>query len=133
MPGTSQAWLHMPEGYHGIRKIVDKFNNKSPKMTYQAQTRKPVSKRVTNYFSSNQVSTRRVYFPSISNSTLNSTVAPAPIAKNVLLMPNCVATIPTSKGYINLYSSDYKDDPVFKEMFSNFKTVKSINTFSVVL
>ena len=47
-------------------------------------------------------------------------------------MPNHVAPIPTSNGYTDLYSSDSDDDPVFEEMTSDFKTVKSNNSYSVV-
>ena len=56
---------------------------------------------------------------------------PAPIANTVLLMPNRFAPIPTSNEYNNLYSSDSDDDPVFEEMVGS-KTLKSINTYSVV-
>ena len=101
-------------------------------MTYQAQTSKPLAKQASNDSSSDQVSARQVHSPSISNSTLESTVPPAPIAKYVLLMPNRVAPIPTSNGYNNLYYLESNNNPVFEEMVSNLKTVKSINTYSVV-
>ena len=68
----------------------------------------------------------------ISNSTLNSSVPPDPIEKNLLLLPNISAPITTSNGYSDLYLSDSEDDPVFEEMVSNDKTVNSINTYSVV-
>ena len=77
-------------------KVVDKFNKKFPNMTDQAQTSNPVAKRVSDDLSSNQVSAIRVYSPSISNSTLDSTMLTAPIAKNFLLIPNQVAPMPTS-------------------------------------
>ena len=80
-------------------KVVDRFNKKSPKMTDQARTSKPVAKLVSYNSSSDQVSARRVHSPSISNFTLDSTVPPAPIANTVLLMPNHVAQITTSNGY----------------------------------
>ena len=95
-------------------------------MTDQDRTSKPVSKRVSGNSSSNQVSARRVHSPSISNSTLDSTEPPDPIAKTVLLMPNRVAKIPTSNGYNDLYSSNYDNDPVFEEMIDG-KTLKPIN------
>ena len=47
-------------------------------------------------------------------------------------MTNQVAPITTSSGYTYPYSSDSEDDPVFKEMVSTYKTVNSINTYSVV-
>ena len=95
-------------------------------MTDQDRTSKPVSKRVSGNSSSNQVSARRVHSPSISNSTLDSTEPPDPIAKTVLLMPNHVAPIPTSNGYNNIYSLDSNDNPVFEEMVDG-KTLKPIN------
>ena len=101
-------------------------------MTYQAQKIKPLVKRVYDYLYSDQLSDRRFHSPSISKSTLDSTVPPYPITKNVLLIPNQVAPIPTSNGYTNLYSYDSEDNPVFEEIFSNYKTVNSINTSSVV-
>ena len=55
----------------------------------------------------------------------------APIAKNVLLMPNRVAPIPTPNWYNDLYSLDSDDDPVFEEMVDN-KTLKPINKYFVV-
>ena len=113
-------------------KVLDIFNNKSPKITYQDQKSKPVAKRVSDNSSSGKVSARRVHPPSISNSTLDSNVPTDPIEKNVLLIPNRVAPIPTSNRYNNLYSLESDDDPVFKEMVSNFITVRSINTYSVV-
>ena len=113
-------------------KVVDRFNNKFPRITDQAQISRPVTKRVSDDSSSNQVSARRIHSPSISNYTLDSTVPPALIVKNVLLVPNHVASIPTSDGYTDIYSSDSGDEPLFEEMFSNFKTVKSINTYSLV-
>ena len=57
---------------------------------------------------------------------------PSPIVNNTLLMPNCVATRPTSDRYNDLYSSDSDNDTVFKETFSNFKTANSINPYSVL-
>ena len=110
---------------------MDLLNNKFPKMTYQDLTKKPVSKRVSDDPSSNQISARRVHSPSISNSTLNSTVPPAPIANTVLLMTNRVAPTPTSNGYNNIYSSESDDNPVFEEMVDG-KTLKPINTYIVV-
>ena len=113
-------------------KLVDRFNNKFPKMTDQARKSILVAKRVSDESSSDQVSARRVHSPSISNSTIDSTLPPAPIPKKVLLMPNRVAPIPTSNGYKDLYSSESNNDPLSEEMVSNFKAVKSINTYSVV-
>ena len=105
MLGTIQAWLPMPEGTASA-KIIDKFNKKIPKMTDQSQTSKPVAKREYDDFSSEQVYARQVHSPSISNSTLDSTVPPAPIAKNIILMKNQVTQIPTSNRYTNLYYYD---------------------------
>ena len=101
-------------------------------MTDQYRTRKPVAKRVSDDLASDQVSARRVHSPSISNSTLYSSVTPAPIENNLLLMPNQYAPIPTSNGYGDIYSSGSEDDTAFEKFFSNDKTVNSINTYSVV-
>ena len=79
-------------------KVVDQFNNKFPKNKDQARANKPVSKRVSDESSSNQVSARQFHSPSISNSAIDSTVPPAPIANTVLLVPNRVAPTPTSNG-----------------------------------
>ena len=95
-------------------KIVDRFNTKFPRMIDQARANKPVTKRISEESSSYHVSSRRVHSPSISNTTIESTVPPAPIVNTVLLMPNHVAPTPTSNGYNNLYLSDSDDDPVFK-------------------
>ena len=97
-------------------KVADKFNKKSPKMTDQAQTSKPVAKSLSDDLYSDQVSDMWVYSPSISNSTPDFTMPPAPIAKNVLLMPNQVAPTPTSNRYTDLYSLDSEDDQVFEEL-----------------
>ena len=72
-------------------KVVDWFNIKLPRMTDQAQSNKPVAKRIPDDYSSNQVSARHVRSPSISNTTIDSTVPPYPIANTVLLMPNRAA------------------------------------------
>ena len=92
-------------------KVVDKFNNKFPKMTDPYRTSKPVAKRVSYNLSYDQFSAIQVHSPSISNSTLDSTMTPDPIAKNVLLMPNQVAPILPSNSYTNIYSSDSEDYP----------------------
>ena len=47
-------------------------------------------------------------------------------------MTNQVAPITTSSGYTYPYSSDSEDEPVFKEIVRTYKTVNSINTYSVV-
>ena len=100
-------------------------------MTHQDQTNKPVSKRVSNDSSSDKVSDRQFHYPSISNSILDSTVPPAPIANTVILIPNCGAPIPTSNGYNNIYSLDSDDNPVFEEMVDS-KTLNPIHTYIVV-
>ena len=46
-------------------KVVDIFNNKLPKMTEQSRTSNPVSKRVSDNSSSDQVSARRFHSPSV--------------------------------------------------------------------
>ena len=100
-------------------------------MKYQAQTNKPLAKQVSNNYYYGQVFARRVHYPPISNSTLESTVPPAPIVNTVLLMPNRVAPIPTSNGYKDLYFSDSDDNPILEGMVDS-KILKPINTYSVV-
>ena len=94
-------------------KVVDRFNTKLLRMTDQARAKKPVANRISDDSSYKQFSVRRVHSPSISNTTIDSTVPPAPIANTVLLVSNRVAPTPTSNGYNNLYSLDSDDDPVF--------------------
>ena len=101
-------------------------------MTDQSRKSKPVEKRVSKNSSSDQVYDRRVHSPSISNSTLNSTMPPDPIEKNVILIPNQVLPILTSNEYTNLYSYESEYNPAFEEMVSNYKTVNYINTYSVL-
>ena len=47
-------------------------------------------------------------------------------------MPNKLALMPSSNGYVYLYFSDYDNTPVFKEMVSSDKIVDPINTYFVV-
>ena len=112
-------------------KVVYRFNNKFPNMTDQDRTNKPVAKRLSENSSSGQVSARQVHSPSVSNSTLDSTVPLAPIANTFILMPNRVAPIPTSNGYNDLCSLYSDDEPVFKEIVDS-KNLDPINTFLVV-
>ena len=113
-------------------QVIDKFNNKFPNMKDQSRTSKPVSKRVSDDLSSDHVFAIRVHSPSISNSTLDSSMSPAPIENNLILMPKQAAPITTSNRYADIYSSDSEDDLVFKEMVSDYKTVNSINTHHIV-
>ena len=94
-------------------KAVDKSNNKFYKITDQSCTSNPVAKRLSDDLDSNHVSARQVHSPSISNSTLDFRAPPDPIEKNLLLLPNQAAPIPTSNGYTDIYPSDLEDDPVF--------------------
>ena len=113
-------------------KVLDKFSKKYPKITDQSHTSNPVEKIVCNDLASDQFSARRVHSPSILNSALYSRVPTAPIENNLLLLPNQAAPTSASNGYADIYSSDSEDKPVFKKMVSNYKTVKSINIYSVV-
>ena len=112
-------------------KIVYGFNTKFPRMTYQSQSNKPVSKPISDDSSSDQVSSRRVHYPFISNSTIDSTVPPSPITNSFLLMPNRLAPTPTYKGYNNTYLLDSDNNQVFDEMVDS-KTIKTIKTYIVV-
>ena len=116
---------------HKKNSLISSTTN-SPRSQINPVKINPVEKRVSDNLSSDQVYARRVHPPPISKSTLNSTISPTTISKNVLLMPNQVAPIPTSIRYNDLYSSESEDDPVFEEMVSNYKTVNSINTYSIV-
>ena len=113
-------------------KIVDKFNTKFPPNTYPAKVLNPAAKRVSDNSSSDQILSRRVHSPSISNTTIESTFAPALIKNSVLLIPNCAAAPLTSNGYNDLYSSDSEDDPVLEEMVDSNPIIKTINTNIVV-
>ena len=94
--------------------IVDQFNSKPPKMTDQYCTKKPVAKRVSDDEASDHVSARWVYFPSIPSPLIDSSMPPYHPGKNLILLPNQSAQIPTSNGYANLYSFDPEGQPVFK-------------------
>ena len=100
-------------------------------MTDQYRVNKPVAKRISDDSSSEQISARHVYSPYISNTPIDSTVPPDPIANTVLLMPNCAALTSTSNGYNNIHSSESDDEPVFKEMVDS-KSINPINTYIVV-
>ena len=95
-------------------KIVDNINTKFPHNTDPDKFLKRASKRVSYNYSSDQISARHVHSPSISNTTIDSTISPDSINNLVLLMSNRVSTPPTSNGYNDLYSSDSEDDPVFE-------------------
>ena len=113
-------------------KIVDKFNTKFPRNTYPAKFLKPAAKIVSDDSSSDQISARHVHSPSISNTTIESTIPPALINNSVLLVPNCAAPPLNSNGYNDLYSSDSDKDPVFEEMVDSNPIIKTINTYIVV-
>ena len=115
-----------------LAKIADKFNNKFPQNTDQSQVNKPAAKIILDNSSSDQILSRQVHSPSISNRTIDSTLLPASIDNAVLLIPNLAAPTPTSNGYNDLYSSDSEDDPVFKEMVDINYIIKPINTYTVV-
>ena len=72
-------------------KIMDKSNIKFPRNTDQAKFHKPAAKRVSDDSSLEQISARHVHSPSISNTTIDSTIPPASINNSVLLMPNRAA------------------------------------------
>ena len=86
-----------------------------------------MDKIVSNDQASDHVSSRQIYSPLILNPPLESSVPPAPIEKNLLLLTNQAAPMPTSNRYADLYSSD----SVFEEMVDS-KTLNPINTYSVV-
>ena len=84
-------------------KIVEKFNTKFPRNTDPDKVIKPAAKRVSDDSSSDHILSRHVHYPSISNTTINSTISPALINNSVLLMPNFAAPPLTSNGYNDLY------------------------------
>ena len=97
-----------------LAKIVDKFNTNFPQNTDPDKVLKPAAKRVSDDSSSNQISVRHFHSPSISNTTIESTIPPASIKNSVLLMPNCPAPPLTSNRYNDLYSSDSEEDLLFE-------------------
>ena len=88
------------------KTIVDQFNTKFPKITDQFVTSKPMAKRVSYEKAYDHVSARQVHSPSIPIPPIDSSVPPASPEKNLLLLPNQAAPMPTFDGYANLYSSD---------------------------
>ena len=92
---------------------------------------KPAAKIVSDDSSSNHISARHVHSPSISNTTIESTIPPASINNSVLLMTNRPAPPLTSNGYNDIYSSDSEEDPVFEEMVDINYIVKTVNTYIV--
>ena len=111
--------------------MADQFNTKFPNIPDQYHTIKPVSKRVSNDQDSYHVSAIRLHSPSISNPPLDSSVPPAPIENNLLLLPNQDAPMTTSNRYADFYSYDSEDEPVFVEMVGS-KTLNPITTYSVL-
>ena len=97
-----------------LAKIMEKFNTEFPRNKYLAKVLKPASKRVSDKSLSNQISERHVHLPSISNSTIESTIPPDLINHSDLLMPNRPAPHLTSNGYNDLYSSNSEEDPLFE-------------------
>ena len=118
--------------------IVDQFNKKPPRMTDKSCPSKTGAKQASDDTASDNISARRVHSLSIHSTELTpyppleSSMPPAPPEMNLLLLPNQAAPMPTSKRYVDLYSSESFEEPVFKEMVSNDKNVNSINTYSVV-
>ena len=86
-------------------KIVDKFYTKFPRNTDPDKFLKPAAKRVSDDSSSDQISKRHAHSPSISNTTIESTIPPSSINNSVILMPNRPAPPLTSNRYNDLYSS----------------------------
>ena len=113
-------------------KIVDKFNTKFPRNKDPAKVLKPAAKRVSYDSSSDQISAIHVHSPSISNTTVESTISPALINNSVLLIPNLAAPPLTSNGYNDIYSSDSEDNSVFEEIVDSNHIIKTINTYIVV-
>ena len=107
-------------------------------MTDQHCLSKPVAKCVSEEIVSNHVFAIWVHSPSIQSKylpphpPLKSSVQPGPPEKNLLLLPNQAAPMPTSNGYADIYSSDSDNEPLFDEMVSTDKTVNSIHTYYVV-
>ena len=75
---------------------------------------------------------RHVHSPSISNTTIDSTVPTASIDNAVLLMPNHAAPTPTSNDYNDIYSSVSEYDPVFEEIVDSNYIINPINTYILV-
>ena len=110
---------------------MDKFNTKFPQNIDQAKVLNPAAKRVSDDLSSYHISEKHVHSPSISNTTIESTILLASINNSVLLMPNRPVQPLTSNGYNDLYSSDSEKYPVFKEMVDSNSIVKTVNIYFV--
>ena len=87
-------------------KIMDKFNTKFTCNTDPAKFLKPAAKTISDDSSSDQILAGHFHLPSISNTTIESTILPASINNSVLLMPNRAAPPLTSNKYNDLYSSE---------------------------
>ena len=109
-------------------KIVDNFNTDFPRNTDPDKVLKPAAKRVSDDSSSDQISAIHVHSPSISNTTIESTIPPDSINNSVLLMPHRPAPPLTSNGYNDLYLSDSEEDPVFEEILDSNPILKTVNT-----
>ena len=70
-----------------------------------------------------------MHFPSISNTTIESTIPPTLRNHLVLLISNCPAPPLTSNGYNDLYSSYSEEDPVFEEMVNSNPMVNTVITY----
>ena len=73
----------------------------------------------------------QIHSLSILKPPLDSSMSPAPIENNLLLMPNQSAPMPTPNRYADLYSYDSEYEPAFEEMVDS-KTLKPINKYYVV-
>ena len=113
-------------------KIMDKFNTKFSCNIDQARVNKHATKRLSDYSLSDEISARHVHPPSISNTTIDSTVSPDSIYNVAFLTPNRAAPTPTYNGYNDIYSSESEDNPVFEEMVDSSPIIKTINTYTVI-
>ena len=87
-------------------KVVDNLSAKFPNIPDQYFTSKPVAKIVSDDLSSDHIDAIRFHPPLILVPPLDSSVPPALIEKNLPLLPNQAAPMPTYNGYVDLYSSD---------------------------
>ena len=69
--------------------------------------------------------------PAVPNLTDHPVPPPAPPAPGITHLPNKVSPPPSSNGFSDLYSLEYKDDFVFDEIMGNDKInpIKSISSY----
>ena len=121
-----------------LATIVDKFNHKFRRTPDQPCPTIPGTRKSSEEMVSEATSAIQVYFPIVSTTdspfslSVECSFLLAPHKTNLLIMPNQVAPVSSSNGYVNLYSPDLDNAPVFEKIVSSNKIVKLINTYFAV-